>query len=36
MAHIMKFLKLTGYADDDDDLEGADSIDDFDYNNVMM
>jgi hypothetical protein len=37
MAQIMKLLKLTGYADDnDDDLEDADSMDDFDYNNVMM
>jgi hypothetical protein len=38
MAHIMKLLKLTGNADDDDDgdLEDADSMDDFDYNNVMM
>jgi hypothetical protein len=29
---------LTGNADDDDDgdLEDADSMDDFDYNNVMM
>ena len=37
MAQIMKLLKLTGYADDNDgDLEDADSMDDFDYNNVMM